>query len=373
MGKFGKKVVVDVDMSKYIIGVLGPSGFGKSTLLSQVAEKEFGDDGYIAIDFGQEDGYAAISGAIVEKCEDFPHFQAVVDDIVANKATDYPNLKVVILDTLDSGYECCESYTVKAYNREHREDPNFKKATSINSVEGGYGRGMDRCIATFKNELARLKSAGVGYWYTGHCKERDQTDLFTGATYTQLTTNMLGRYFNSIKDISHIIGFGYYDRNVEKVEVGKENPVTKKKKTREEIKTETRKIKFRDDGYLVDAKSRFADIVPEITLGADEFIKAIKDAIAAAGGKPTPKKATTPTPVVEKPTVEKPEIDDEPPFEVDDDATKKDALIVEIRGKFSKADVDTKKQIKKILIEKGNGNLENTLPMEVLEEINSIL
>ena len=34
MGKFGKRVNVATDLSKYMIGVMAPSGFGKTTLLN---------------------------------------------------------------------------------------------------------------------------------------------------------------------------------------------------------------------------------------------------------------------------------------------------------------------------------------------------
>ena len=45
------------------------------------------------------------------------------------------------------------------------------------------------------------------------------------------------------------------------------------------ISSETRKIKFRDDSYAVDSGSRFADIVPEIDMDVDEFIRALQGAI----------------------------------------------------------------------------------------------
>ena len=57
--------------------------------------------------------------------------------------------------------------------------------------------------------------------------------------------------------------------------------MTKKEEIKTTIKDETRKIKFRDDSFVVDSGSRFSDIVPEIDLDADEFIKAITDAIKA--------------------------------------------------------------------------------------------
>ena len=157
----------------------------------------------------------------------------------------------------------------------------------MNSVEGGFGKGLDRVIETVKKEIARLAKVGVKVWWTAHVKEKDQTDLFTGTNYTTLTANMSMKYFNSIKNVSHIIGFGYFDRTVEKQEVGEANAVTKKKKTRNAVTDETRKIKFRDDAMIADAKSRFAKIIDEIVLDTDEFIKAVTDAINAAGGADT--------------------------------------------------------------------------------------
>lgn len=372
MGKFGKKVIVKKGMENYMIGVMAPSGFGKTTLMYRVCDKLFGEDGYIILDVGDENGVGAIDGVIAERTPTWKSFKEVVDDIVKNKETDYKNLKVVILDTLDSTFEIAETNVVNSYNREHMGEPNFKLAASINSVEGGYGRGLDRVIETVKKEINRLNNVGVGVWWTSHVKERDQTDLFTGANYTQLTASMSMKYFNSIKDISHLIGFGYYDRSIQKVEVGEANPVTKKKKTRESVTAEYRKIKFRDDSLVADAKSRFADIAPEINLDTDEFIKAVEDAIISAGATPTKTKKIgkkskvdeEPAPVEEDDVLPDEEIDemneqveneDEAPFDLfdeDEDIDSdfdEDAVKAEIRPKFRDADAATKKVIKGIL------------------------
>jgi hypothetical protein len=166
---------------------------------------------------------------------------------------------------------------------------------------------MDRVIDTVKKELTRLEKVGVKTYWTSHVKEKDQSDLFTGANYTSLTANMPMKYFNSIKNSSHVIGFGYFDRSIEKQEVGDANPMTKKKKERKAVIDETRKIKFRDDALVADAKSRFKYITDEINLDCDEFIQAIKDAIEAerknGGATPTTKKTAT------KKTTKKPEPD----------------------------------------------------------------
>ena len=305
MGKFGKKVSVSTNINDYMIGVMAPSGFGKTTLMYQVCDKEFGSDGYIILDMGTEDGTSAIDGVVAEPVPTWKKMKEVVDDIVKNKDTDYADLKVVVLDTLDAAFEIAEAFTIDSWNRENMGKKDFTKSTSINSVEGGFGKGMDRVIETVKKEITRLEKVGVKTYWTSHVKEKDQADLFTGANYTSLTANMPMKYFNSIKNSSHVVAFGYFDRSIEKQEVGDANPMTKKKKERKAVVDETRKIKFRDDAMVADAKSRFAHITDEINLDCDEFIKAIKDAIAAerkgsSTTKATTKKATKKPPVEEE-------------------------------------------------------------------------
>lgn len=362
MAKFGKKNVVSNDMSSFLIGVVAPSGWGKSTLMYEVCEKLYGGDGYICADFGLEDGYAAIADATVEKCPNWKHFKDMVDDIVKNKDTDYKNLKVIVWDTLDAAFERAEEFAIASYNREHMGEQNFRQVTSVNQVDGGFGKGLDRVIAIVKKEINRLKSVNVGTFFTAHCKERDQTDLFTGNTFTQLTASLTNRYFGSIKDISHVIGFGYYSREMQHIEVGEANPITKKKKSREAMIKEERKIRFRDTDYLCDAKSRFAAITPEIDLDCNEFINAIQNAINAASGKestPTPTKPTptsvptTPAPVTPSDDLED---DDTPPFDLDDDGEVTpdfDAMRTEIRNLNKSGTAEQKKVVKAIIASTG--------------------
>ena len=388
MRKFGNRKKVSKNVNDYMIGIMAPSGWGKTTLLYETCEKLFGPDGYIIADMGDEDGTAAIDDVAAEIIPTWKKFKEMVDDIVKNKDTDYVDLKIVVLDTLDAAFEKAEEYTVKAWNQENMGQQGFKTASSINSVEGGFGKGLDRTIETVKKEINRLAKVGVKVWWTAHVKEKDQTDLFTGANYTTLTANMSMKYFNSIKNISHIIGFGYFDRTVEKQEVGEANVVTKKKKTRNAVLDESRKIKFRDDSMIADAKSRFATIIDEIILDTDEFIKAITDAINSAGGdessetKPTTKKKTTKKPEPVEEAEDEMEIIedvvDEVPFDVDESVVE-DAMITldadrlaAIRAAFKGADAGTKAEVKKHLADYGN-KLSDTMKSSDVDAIENIL
>ena len=385
--KFGNRKRVSKNVNDFMIGIMAPSGWGKTTLMYNTCEKLFGPDGYIIADMGDEDGTAAIDDIAAEQIPTWKRFKEMVDDIVKNKDTDYMDLKIVILDTLDATFEKAEEYTVKSWNQENMGQQGFKPASSINSVEGGFGKGLDRTIETVKKEINRLAKAGVKVWWTAHVKEKDQTDLFTGANYTTLTANMPMKYFNSIKNISHIIGFGYFDRTVEKQEVGEANIVTKKKKTRNAVLDETRKIKFRDDSMIADAKSRFANIIDEIVLDTDEFIKAITDAINLASGENVssiPKKSTkptpAPTPISEPDPEENPEVSDED-FDIfgDDETPQEEAVVpvdketlTSIRSSFKNSDADTKSQVRSVL-SNYNGKLSSEMRPSDVEKIKTIL
>ena len=60
--KFGQKREICIDPLAYNIGLIGESGIGKSTVIKEVCEKLAGDEGYIALDIGKEDGHDAING-----------------------------------------------------------------------------------------------------------------------------------------------------------------------------------------------------------------------------------------------------------------------------------------------------------------------
>lgn len=375
MGKYGKKNTINMDLSRYIFGLLGESGIGKTSTMYKICEKLFGEDGYIVLDCGKEVGTNCINGVVAERIETYKKFIEVTDDIIKNKSTDYPDLKVVIIDTLDQLFDVGEPYLVKLYNQEHMNEKNFVPAKTINSAEGGFMHGQDRLIGMILDRIFKLYDCGVGVWYTGHVKNRSSDDVFTGESYDQLTTSMSQRYFSSVKNKTHFLGIAYIDRSMEEEEYGEQNPITKKRKTRNKITSEVRKVKFRDDSYTADSKCRFAAIIDEVPLDADALIKAMQDAIKAEAsrvpGAESKKPALTPppTPVVE------PEDDDvdDAPFDVEDEFTGMempdfDAIRTEIRNKNKAGTPEQRKKVKELIAETGV-KLDQIEDIEVLTQI----
>ena len=373
MAKFGKKSVVSNNIWNYNIGILGESGVGKTTLMYNVCNKLVGDDGYILLNIGKEDGVKCIEGIVYEDVPNYKAWNEITKDIIDNKKTDYPNLKIIVIDTLDQLFEIAEPEVIRKWNNDNATKKDFTPAKTLNQACGGFGRGEDAVINLLLNRIWELKKVGVAFFYTGHTKRREIEDAITGQTYSSLTTNMMQRYFTAVKTKTDVLGIACIDREIIKEKTGKKNIITKQEETRNKISSESRVIKFRDDNYSVDSKSRFAGIIEQIPLDADEFIKAIKNAIDTAQGD-VKADTTTSTAKVETPIIEEAPIDtDETPIEETTETVDKSALMDDIRTRFKSAGDDTKKQIKAILKEKGSGKLDDSLEIDILNEISGIL
>ena len=289
---FGRKNHVKLDILAYNAMLLGESKCGKTTLIKEVCEKVAGEDGYLFIETGSERGADGIQNINYINCpkwnmdyDEFSNsagFADVCEDIIENKTTDYPNLKVVVWDTYDHLIDIAEEESIRLWNKECRATGHPEKASkTINGAWGGFGKGEKKAISLMLDMMARLRMVGVSTIVIGHVKTKDVADVVTGETYQILTSDQQQNYFNAIKKNLHFLGLAYIDRTIAKEKTGKKNIVTKKDEVVGKIKDETRKIKFRDDSYAVDSGSRFADIVSEINLDADEYIEALTNAILA--------------------------------------------------------------------------------------------
>ena len=280
--KFGKKKEISINPLDYNLGLAGISGVGKTTLIKNVCEKLVGDEGYLMLDIGKESGHDCIDGIISETVPDWETLDEVLDDIVENRTSDYKDLKVVVFDTLDELFVLGEEETIRRYNKSVPAD---KRATSINQVNGGFGKGLDACIDLVLNRIWSLKEVGISFIVIVHTKAKDVEDPITGQTYQVITANMTQRYFNAIKTKLDILGVAYIDREIIKEKIEGRKDIKGKDITRNVVAGEARKIAFRSDDYNLDSKCRFPQIVSEIPLDTDEFIKAIEDAIKAEQSK----------------------------------------------------------------------------------------
>lgn len=373
MGRFGKKVEINLNPLAYNIGLLGESGIGKSTIIKEVCEKLAGEDGYIMLDVGKEDGHKAISGIISEPVRTWSKFAEVVDDIVENKQEDYPNLKVVGIDTYDQLCELAEKEVVRMWNKKLLEQQK-PQIDTINSAFGGFGKGLDKAIDIILEKLWALKSVGVSFIIIAHVKRTDVTDVMSEEQYSMLTASTTQKYFNAIKTKLDFLGMAYIDREMVKVKTKKKdnngNVIEKNK-----ISGESRVINFRDDTYSVDSKCRFANIVDQIPFDSDAFIKAMKDAILAEQEKDgislEDAKAKQAKEAEEAAAVAKANSDNAKAKKIEEqEEVKRSEILNSIMSKFTSISNDEKLKIKDKLSAEGYSKLTDpSIPVKLLKEI----
>ncbi len=269
MAKFGKKNKVSLNPLDANICLLGLPKIGKTTIMKEIAEKLVGEDGYLFLEMYRENGAKYIEDIVYEDVPDWDTFVEIIDDIVDNRTTDYADLKVVFLDTLDNALQLAEQESIRLYNKENPS----KRTTAINAAWGGYMKGQDKAMELLQEQLFRLRTVGVAFSVIGHVRQTTVTDPITNESYQQITSDVSNRYFSQLKKNIDLVGIAYIDRELVKNKVNGKEVST--------VKSETRKIKFRDDNYTVDSGSRMSQIVSEINFDADEFIKAMTDALEA--------------------------------------------------------------------------------------------
>ncbi len=275
MAKFGKKNKVSLNPLDANICLLGLPKIGKTTIMKEIAEKLVGDN-YIFLEMYRENGAKYIEDIIYEDVPDWETFVEIIDDIVDNRTTDYADLKVVFLDTLDNALQLAEQESIRLWNKENPA----KRTTAINAAWGGYMKGQDKAMELLQEQLFRLRTVGVAFSVIGHVRQTTITDPITNESYQQITSDVSQRYFNQLKKNIDLVGIAYIDRELVKNKVNGKEVAT--------VKSETRKIKFRDDNYTVDSGSRMSQICSEINFDADEFIEAMMNALEAEvkkGGK----------------------------------------------------------------------------------------
>lgn len=276
MANLWEKNEVKVDIASYMHYVRGQKKVGKTTLFKDLLEyigKGDMNKGLL-ISLGDEDGYKALDGLVVAKASDWNELVEIVDELVENP--DDNDFTFIALDTVDELFNIAIEEVFRIHKRKKGE-----VCESLNSALGGYGAGRNKVKELVREQIARLK-VGYGLFCIGHTKLRDVNEKGLDQAYQQLTTSLSFDFDSVIADKADIIATISVDKDIvdiQEIANGKDTKLVGS------IGGVTRWIHFRDDNFNVDCGARFSDIVDKVELSAENYIKAIEDAIKSASGK----------------------------------------------------------------------------------------
>ena len=358
------------DVSVYLRSV---KKWGKSTLFRDVVLTKYNDltTGVLA-ECGLEHGDSMLNSNMVH-LDTYKEFAEFKKWLIGSKGKEH-NIEMVCFDTADEMMPIFEKEIVRQYNTENPT----KQVKTIKAAYGGYNAGIEMVASLIKKYMGEIKQAGFGVWVIAHSKFKQIREKggLEEEGYMQLTSNLINAYESAFGDIFDCTLTGVIDRAFEEKTTGEKV----KKYTTDSI----RKLYFRGT-TLIDAGGRFAmDSVPEYLeydCSSLEFAKRFIDTIENGLknsvidiSKTKTSNISTSTAKVETPIIEESPIDtDKTPIEETTEVVDKYALMDDIRTRFKSAGDDTKKQIKAILKEKGNGKLDDSLEINVLNKISAIL
>lgn len=373
--KFGHTYRLSKNFEDYSYIINGIGGIGKTTMVYEIGKLITGsNEGTFIITCGVENKPKHIDDAFGDVAPDFKTFTEITKELCENKE-EYPYTKFVAIDSMDEFARITENHVVAEWNKTC--DIN-DRAKSISQAYKGFQKGESRACDLMLNQIMKLQDAGYSLLLVGHTKTKLKEDVITKIQFEQLTCNLDNKYYNALKDKVNLVAMCYNENIVDNVEE-KKNAFTKKMNKVGQLADRKRVMVFADTENAVDCKSHFPYIVAKVDFGAENFIKAVRDALEEQSkhpnGTPTKaKRATKKSKVEEEPTPveeialddadedeEIPEIneqvenEDEAPFDLfdeDEDIDSdfdEDAVKAEIRPKFRDADAATKKVIKGIL------------------------
>ena len=317
--KFGHTYRLSKNFEDYSYIINGIGGIGKTTMVYEIGKLITGsNEGTFIITCGVENKPKHIDDAFGDVAPDFKTFTEIVKELCENKV-EYPDTKFVAIDSMDEFARITENYVVAEWNKTC--DIN-DRAKSISQAYKGFQKGESRACDLMLNQIMKLQDAGYSLLLVGHTKTKLKEDVSTKIQFEQLTCNLDNKYYNALKDKVNLVAMCYTENVVDNVEE-KKNAFTKKMNKIGQLTDRKRVMVFADTENAVDCKSHFPYIAAKVDFGAENFIKAVRDALEEQSKHPngvvaTKAKKITKKANVEESVVEEDEEIDATPVQSDD-------------------------------------------------------
>ena len=273
--KFGHTYRLSKNFEDYSYIINGIGGIGKTTMVYEIGKLITGsNEGTFIITCGVENKPKHIDDAFGDVAPDFKTFTEIVKELCENKV-EYPDTKFVAIDSMDEFARITENYVVAEWNKTC--DIN-DRAKSISQAYKGFQKGESRACDLMLNQIMKLQDAGYSLLLVGHTKTKLKEDVITKIQFEQLTCNLDNKYYNALKDKVNLVAMCYTENVVDNVEE-KKNAFTKKMNKIGQLTDRKRVMVFADTENAVDCKSHFPYIAAKVDFGAENFIKAVRDAL----------------------------------------------------------------------------------------------
>ena len=287
--KFGHVYRLSKNFEDYSYIINGIGGIGKTTMVYEIGKLITGsNEGTFIITCGVENKPKHIDDAFGDVAPDFKTFMEIVKELCENKA-EYPDTKFVAIDSMDEFARTAENYVVAEWNKTC--DIN-DRAKSISQAYKGFQKGESRACDLMLNQIMKLQDAGYSLLLVGHTKTKLKEDVITKIQFEQLTCNLDNKYYNALKDKVNLVAMCYTENIVDNVEE-KKNAFTKKMNKIGQLTDRKRVMVFADTENAVDCKSHFPYIAAKVDFGAENFIKAVRDALEEQSKHPNGEVPTT--------------------------------------------------------------------------------
>lgn len=374
--KYGQVAKISKNFYDYNYIITGVASIGKTHLVHHLGiAASNSNEGTFIITCGREPKPTHIpNNPFYEHAVTFKDVLDIIKDVTENK-NDYPNTKFIAFDSLDELYRIAEQYVITEWNNQCKID---ERAKSISQAYKGFQKGENRVCDLVVKVLGMIEDAGLHWIIISHTKNKTQTDMYSGVSFEQITSSVDAKYYNVVKDKANLVATCYYEKEIADIEEVKD-AFSKKMKKKGNLISQKKIIVFRDDDNAIDCKSHFAYIEPKIDFSVENFIKAVTDAIERqATGSTAP--TNTNNKIEELVNTAKAE-DEDSDIDLDifegevteEESVNKEELMAEIRSLFLKADKDTKTRVKNELKSFGASKLDDSLTIEQLNTIKSIL